>query len=1093
MKTGRKANYSVADEVVSASINISLPTKSTQTRIVVIGFLGKTLETVSLTKGTWLFWVSNYRLDEIETSRSASPVASYACELDNVQPDAEPTLDIGAKFACVTAITSREAIECFGIDYAVRSFQPPAPGPRVIEPLAPSNRIRWRRFLLSPDALSSLCSVWLRSPDLDGRGQSEYLVGLPRDAQMLLPTKLTVRRNDEWILKPRNAIIDEIEKGLETNIHTGRNDSRLNTPNMQAHLEPKSLCESCSLALRHSRLLREMQTEQGDGKELTSLGKLSIHAVPKEIGTRDRPTPAPTQPSGTGEEGRTNTSRSSNRRCDNFVELTAELDAMFASEQYEHHTHHRSLQDLSEAVLRGCHLCAKFRANLGRNVKGEVDSMMQRAAGKALYSVTSEGGSFQGYPRFDPLTEPSSSEKDCQLKVPMDQAWCKPPQIDGQIYLRISVNSLKAQLCLYQPADKGQNAWKTAFDVQRLPPGRETECVEIPKYGRFTSSPETIHLAKYWLSDCLHYHNCAFPHYQSKPPTRLIDVSPFGEDPNTLRLNITPKDSGGVPYLALSHCWGKTQPLRLLSNTMDRLLKGFELATLPATFRDAVYICRALGLRYLWIDSLCIVQDDDDDWKREAAAMADVYSNAVCTIAARSATGVDSGCFLPRNTLQEVPLIWSYSDAMHLSAPSVPETRFNLDTRGWVFQERLLSPRILTFSSAGISWGCRETVADELNRFGRPRKPLSRKYKMDEALVQVTRANLTPLPTGGESFMSGWFDLVEDYVGLQFTKSRDRLVAIAGIATKISRTTGLDYYYGLWHDVHRPQLLLAQLLWRTTIPGRPVRLAFSGKVADTAPSFSWAIGFDRRIEYPIAFHHRPTDRSSASATRSTFVGREIKIDELEQGDLAQQEDSFAELNVRHRNARVTTRTCRLEDVFGKSDLSFPTRVEQLSSPSDMTDTNGGFVPMIVLKGPIRHLRLRSRDGHGPMSQWDYPWPQAEGDTVVGTEDETDERRCEWFFPDGVAACKFWVKPQEPLFHWTGQEVSCLTIAKWRRSWDDRWYTAGLVLSKVPIAGGRTQSGREIMSMMRVGYFEHSWPDRHRDWENHGSDEIVLLV
>jgi hypothetical protein len=99
-------------------------------------------------------------------------------------------------------------------------------------------------------------------------------------------------------------------------------------------------------------------------------------------------------------------------------------------------------------------------------------------------------------------------------------------------------------------------------------------------------------------------------------------------------------------YATLSHCWGFHQPLRTTKATLDLHLQKIRFSDLAKTFQDAAVTCRRLGIRYLWIDSLCIVQGDEEDWQIQSAQMASIYKGSTLTIAASSAHDGTEGCFL---------------------------------------------------------------------------------------------------------------------------------------------------------------------------------------------------------------------------------------------------------------------------------------------------------------------------------------------------------------------------------------------------------------------------------------------------------------
>lgn len=98
-------------------------------------------------------------------------------------------------------------------------------------------------------------------------------------------------------------------------------------------------------------------------------------------------------------------------------------------------------------------------------------------------------------------------------------------------------------------------------------------------------------------------------------------------------------------YICLSHCWGDFQPIRTTTTNIEDHKKSIPWQFLPQTFQDAIDLTRFLSIRYLWIDSLCIIQDDRDDWAKESAAMASVYGNSYLTISATAAANCSKGLY----------------------------------------------------------------------------------------------------------------------------------------------------------------------------------------------------------------------------------------------------------------------------------------------------------------------------------------------------------------------------------------------------------------------------------------------------------------
>lgn len=164
-------------------------------------------------------------------------------------------------------------------------------------------------------------------------------------------------------------------------------------------------------------------------------------------------------------------------------------------------------------------------------------------------------------------------------------------------------------------------------------------------------------LAKAWLDDCIDNHKMC-PSSSHQMPTRVIRVGSAGMNPV---LYVTEDDCSS--YVALSHCWGDSRIFCTENATINQRKEGMPMESLPKTFHDAVVITRNLGIEYLWIDSLCILQDSEEDWNRESAKMAVVYSGATVVISADAARNSADGCFGPykhsrdRNISISIPCI----------------------------------------------------------------------------------------------------------------------------------------------------------------------------------------------------------------------------------------------------------------------------------------------------------------------------------------------------------------------------------------------------------------------------------------------------
>jgi hypothetical protein len=345
-----------------------------------------------------------------------------------------------------------------------------------------------------------------------------------------------------------------------------------------------------------------------------------------------------------------------------------------------------------------------------------------------------------------------------------------------------------------------------------------------------TGSDGALELAAYWVKTCIANHESCRTlvkaHAKSFVPTRLLDVSN-----NSIRLIESHREldrDNTRDFVALSHCWGLVPIIRTLKQNYADHRKQIAPELLSKTFREAVHTTRKLGYHYIWIDSLCIIQDDGDDWAKEAATMCDVYQSAVLTIAAAHAPGGDVGCFVERDGLLQMPF---YIKLPSVNANDVPKRiqftsygRANatsggdpvLFSRAWVLQEQLLSPRLLIFDGKHLGWICMTMHGSE----GTPTSGATRHSLYQKAIRAgilddyefFDDRNAGADGYGDHTFWARikhqyWCNLVMDYTHRGMTKSKDRLVALAGVAKALSRHTKSEYWAGLWSDAFTTGLL----------------------------------------------------------------------------------------------------------------------------------------------------------------------------------------------------------------------------------------------------------------------------------------------
>ncbi|KAH9889086.1 heterokaryon incompatibility protein-domain-containing protein [Cubamyces lactineus] len=375
-----------------------------------------------------------------------------------------------------------------------------------------------------------------------------------------------------------------------------------------------------------------------------------------------------------------------------------------------------------------------------------------------------------------------------------------------------------------------------------------------PYIGR----PNVLATAKAYIEDCVQIHErCKGLVDRTPLPTRLIDCS----DPLCPRIIETKNIGTCDPYIALSYVWGEDQPHRTTRQNLPSYMESMDIALLPQTIRDAIRVTHTLGVRYLWIDSLCIIQDSREDKHRELARMRDVYLHALLTIDAGNATRVSQG-FLhdgeplsgsgiplicpPRSEGESVqvgvfyilrhgpehydpdPDICPFQDQHRLSDYG------NTGKRAWCLQEALMSRRHLLFTEQALQFRCRSATRN-IGGFSDDADPYLNQWTVTSSMPDVVFRPTPSLSPGSEEWVAihkAWHNVVEEYVARSLTYPSDTLVACAGLAEVFGRALGSDYLAGLWRDS-----LLHDLLWFNR-PNRAGPKA-AGRTY-RAPSWSWA-------------------------------------------------------------------------------------------------------------------------------------------------------------------------------------------------------------------------------------------------------------
>jgi Heterokaryon incompatibility protein (HET) len=334
-----------------------------------------------------------------------------------------------------------------------------------------------------------------------------------------------------------------------------------------------------------------------------------------------------------------------------------------------------------------------------------------------------------------------------------------------------------------------------------------------------------------WMKDCNEKHDKCIKTI-GPLPTRVLDVGVVGDD--QVKLHISRGES--EPYLALSYCWGKEPFIRSTEATLLDRQKGIPIGDLPPALIDAVQVTRALKIRYLWVDALCIIQDSSSDWRREAGRMDEVYKGAYAVLSAVKSKNVHESFLDARRSdppsvnisaltsaLESLPPIHSGSFRVHNDFTSylsdtLARSEGNLRTRAWVFQEKLLASRTIYFNDTELSWECANGLRCECMELDDD--PQYGKWDFT--------SNLEAEREDSGSYKS-WAKIVRYFTVRDLTYETDRLPALSGVVKQMQAHGAGPYTAGLWRKT-----LCQDLLWQTGHHD-----AHQRAVPYRGPSWSW--------------------------------------------------------------------------------------------------------------------------------------------------------------------------------------------------------------------------------------------------------------
>ncbi|KAF2430226.1 HET-domain-containing protein [Tothia fuscella] len=443
-----------------------------------------------------------------------------------------------------------------------------------------------------------------------------------------------------------------------------------------------------------------------------------------------------------------------------------------------------------------------------------------------------------------------------------------------------------------------------------------------------TISLQSFRNVETWISNCVETHTACRLDEASILPSKVLDL--VSNAPDVVLCETRNKEAR---YCCLSHCWGEARSITTTTSNLGAFKMGIPFRALSRTFQEAVIFTRKLGVQYLWIDSLCIVQDDEEDWQTESTKMASIYARSHLTLAATGSNSDLGGLFSKQ---AKVTLKGVYRDGEIYEIHARPviyhneEADFPLLKRGWVFQERLLAPRVLHFGPQEMWFECMEKVdcecsgifGDSWERYSTGQEKFLSKLTHQRALAD------SALPKVSRR----WHAIVEEFTELGLTKTRDKLPALSGMAQQIQTLRVGHYLAGLWSDT-----LVDDLLWYRLDPSTATH-----PEKWRGPSWSWIA-----LDGPVKFFDSPHFLESSSLIRnvgSTQILKGVFVDILDSSTRLLSANTFGEITAAHLRLHGYIVPVEVFDAKGRSNSSKSSLGRTRSFGRRLRQTTSGTKP-----------------------------------------------------------------------------------------------------------------------------------------------------
>jgi hypothetical protein len=512
--------------------------------------------------------------------------------------------------------------------------------------------------------------------------------------------------------------------------------------------------------------------------------------------------------------------------CRKFVELYTNgnsweaiprISRENAEDYFPRFQHHDPSTALHASAESGCHLCTQIDASIN-HLRGDIRDKYE---GYLVPVLTRDG--------------------------PYNEEGCSRFEIG----VELGANHIRAMISIHRHTYGKDNEEGPIFPCLLWYRGLIKDSLETQAgWSTNTCSSSSFAMLRSWLRQCIDDHEICRLSLSRTKPTRVLDLQAFPAT-DFIRMVETHEVNMDVTYAALSYRWSSTTDFVLTKSNYEEYRSQIPQKCLPRSIREAVEICRNLGIRYLWVDALCVIQGDSTDFMHEVAQMGSIYANSVFTLEASDAT--DSQCTFSksRNPLRVEPFVFAGADkhvywafeALLLDTNLCGDRHIRtiqdarISSRGWVFQEQVMAPRTIHFASGEFLWSCREETfcrmclsqksPHHISGFPRP------KWFGKDVFFTLLAGSRGP----EERLKSrrAWGDLIQEFSRTDFTDLDDRLSALAGIAQLIHSYSGLEASYGI-----RLDFFLDDLRWYSASNSDlwDLRARF-GKLAACIPSWSW--------------------------------------------------------------------------------------------------------------------------------------------------------------------------------------------------------------------------------------------------------------